>query len=235
MCNISSITTSNLSVCNDNGTPSYASDDFFTADVTVNYTLAPTTGNLDLTGDGTATVAVSSIGAASHTFTGVMMSADGGAIDLIATFSADASCTLNNTNAGTAPFPCSANVCLPTQTINTITTSNLSACNDNGTPTDASDDFFTADITVNYSGTPSTGNLDLTGDGTATAAVGSIGATSHTFTGVTMSADGGAIDLTATFSASPACTLNNTNAGTCLLYTSPSPRDQRGSRMPSSA
>ena len=26
-----------------------------------------------------------------------------------------------------------------------------------------------------------------------------------------------------------------TNNGTCLLYTSPSPRDQRGSRMPSSA
>ena len=26
-----------------------------------------------------------------------------------------------------------------------------------------------------------------------------------------------------------------TAAGTCLLYTSPSPRDQRGSRMPSSA
>ena len=25
------------------------------------------------------------------------------------------------------------------------------------------------------------------------------------------------------------------NRGTCLLYTSPSPRDQRGSRMPSSA
>ena len=25
------------------------------------------------------------------------------------------------------------------------------------------------------------------------------------------------------------------NPGTCLLYTSPSPRDQRGSRMPSSA
>ena len=26
-----------------------------------------------------------------------------------------------------------------------------------------------------------------------------------------------------------------TQPGTCLLYTSPSPRDQRGSRMPSSA
>ena len=33
-----------------------------------------------------------------------------------------------------------------------------------------------------------------------------------------------------------AVTSNNApNVGTCLLYTSPSPRDQRGSRMPSSA
>ena len=30
-------------------------------------------------------------------------------------------------------------------------------------------------------------------------------------------------------------TINNTNNQSCLLYTSPSPRDQRGSRMPSSA
>ena len=30
-------------------------------------------------------------------------------------------------------------------------------------------------------------------------------------------------------------TLNAAENGTCLLYTSPSPRDQRGSRMPSSA
>ena len=29
--------------------------------------------------------------------------------------------------------------------------------------------------------------------------------------------------------------LEGPKAGTCLLYTSPSPRDQRGSRMPSSA
>ena len=29
--------------------------------------------------------------------------------------------------------------------------------------------------------------------------------------------------------------LEHPSAGTCLLYTSPSPRDQRGSRMPSSA
>ena len=30
-------------------------------------------------------------------------------------------------------------------------------------------------------------------------------------------------------------TLDTTKSGNCLLYTSPSPRDQRGSRMPSSA
>ena len=31
------------------------------------------------------------------------------------------------------------------------------------------------------------------------------------------------------------CKKNNSKAENCLLYTSPSPRDQRGSRMPSSA
>ena len=31
------------------------------------------------------------------------------------------------------------------------------------------------------------------------------------------------------------CGRNNKNGNNCLLYTSPSPRDQRGSRMPSSA
>ena len=33
----------------------------------------------------------------------------------------------------------------------------------------------------------------------------------------------------------PVKTINVSMADTCLLYTSPSPRDQRGSRMPSSA
>ena len=35
--------------------------------------------------------------------------------------------------------------------------------------------------------------------------------------------------------AHPLMTFNKSNIYTCLLYTSPSPRDQRGSRMPSSA
>ena len=46
--------------------------------------------------------------------------------------------------------------------------------------------------------------------------------------------------VTATKVGSPATRVGlagrgSTNVGSCLLYTSPSPRDQRGSRMPSSA
>ena len=39
----------------------------------------------------------------------------------------------------------------------------------------------------------------------------------------------------ATTTEQPLLFLNYIQSGTCLLYTSPSPRDQRGSRMPSSA
>ncbi|WP_185783334.1 choice-of-anchor L domain-containing protein, partial [Croceivirga lutea] len=106
-CNISAIATSNLSTCNDNGTPTTASDDFFTADVTVSFVGAPTTGTLDLTGDGTASVSVAGL-TSPHTFTNVQFAADGGPIDLTATFSAEVGCTFNESNAGTAPSSCNA-------------------------------------------------------------------------------------------------------------------------------
>ncbi|PHR70696.1 MAG: hypothetical protein COA67_07770, partial [Lutibacter sp.] len=106
-CSIDSLTTSNLSVCNDNGTTGTGVDDFFTADVTVTFSNPPITGTLDLTGDGTASVAVGSLDTAtSHTFTGVSFSADATAIDLTADFSGG-SCLFNEPNAGTAPASCS--------------------------------------------------------------------------------------------------------------------------------
>ena len=43
------------------------------------------------------------------------------------------------------------------------------------------------------------------------------------------------IILAASASTEAAASLNIDVLGACLLYTSPSPRDQRGSRMPSSA
>ncbi|MDC8001495.1 T9SS type A sorting domain-containing protein [Aequorivita todarodis] len=104
-CDISVINTSNISPCNDNGTPSDGSDDFFTADITVTFENPPATGTLDITGDGTASVSVTGL-VSPHTFVGVQMSADGGPINLTATFSADGTCNLNVPNAGTAPGPC---------------------------------------------------------------------------------------------------------------------------------
>ncbi|WP_138433083.1 DUF7507 domain-containing protein, partial [Winogradskyella algicola] len=110
-CNISDITSSNIDPCDDNSTPGDITDDTFTADITVTFVGAPSTGTLDLSGDGSASVSV--VGLTSpHTFVDVVLPADGGAIDLTATFSDDVTCTLNNTNVFTAPFECSDDACL---------------------------------------------------------------------------------------------------------------------------
>ncbi|MEZ5304867.1 MAG: SdrD B-like domain-containing protein [Verrucomicrobiales bacterium] len=83
-------------------------------------------------------------------------------------------------------------------------------CNDNGTPGNAGDDFYLAAVTVGFASPPATGSLALTGDASASVPVGSLdSATSHTFSGVVLPADGAAKSITATFSADPACTLTN--------------------------
>ena len=209
-CSVDGIMVSNISLCNDNGTPTNPADDTFTADVMVTFTAPPTTGNLNLSGDGTASVAVGGIGMASHTFTGVTMSADGGAISLTASFSATPACTLTNNNAGTAPGPCAV---APPCAITDISTSNLSGCNDSGTPSITGDDTFTADVTVSFSNPPAGGILLLTGDGIANVSAAALSGSSHTFTGVSMAANGTPINLTAGFSAASGCTLTNNNAG----------------------
>ena len=199
ICSITQIATSNISTC------SYsAPNSTFTADVTVTFANPPATGNLVLSGDGSATVAVGSLMGTTHTFTGVSMTADGGAINLTATFSDQTPCTFTNANAGTAPAACP-----PMCSISNITTANISACS-----YAAPNSTFTADVTVTFANPPATGNLVLSGDGSATVAVGSLMGTTHTFTSVSMTADGGAINLTATFSDQTPCTFTNANAGT---------------------
>ena len=103
-CGITDITFSNQSTCNDNGTPSNTADDWFTADLTVDFVMAPGTGTLDLSGDvqsggGATSVAVGALGSAtSYTFIGVRLDADGTASQITATFSADPTCTFSITN-----------------------------------------------------------------------------------------------------------------------------------------
>uniref|UniRef100_UPI000DBE102F beta strand repeat-containing protein n=1 Tax=Winogradskyella tangerina TaxID=2023240 RepID=UPI000DBE102F len=112
-CNLLSISASNISVCNDNGTPSNINDDTFTADITVTFNLSPGSGTLDLSGDGTASV--SAVGLTSpHTFVGVVLPSNGSAISLTATFSDEAICPFEDTNVFTAPFECSDDDCTDT-------------------------------------------------------------------------------------------------------------------------
>ena len=204
-CSITNISAGNFSACNFSG-----GNSTFTADVTVTFANPPATGNLDLTGDGTASVAVGSLNSStSHTFPGVTLPADGGTINLTATFSDLTTCTFTG-NAGTAIMPC------PPCSITNLSAGNFSACTFSG-----GNSTFTADVTVTFANPPATGNLDLTGDGTASFAVGSLNSsTSHTFSGVTLPADGGTINLTATFSDLTTCTFT-ANAGTAQYSCSP--------------
>ncbi|MEP5748879.1 MAG: Ig-like domain-containing protein, partial [Nonlabens ulvanivorans] len=223
-CDITSISTSMISACNDNGTTPDASDDFFTADVTILFQATPATGSLQIAGDNTAiqSIDVTTLppGATSYTFPAVSFTADGTPISITASFIGDPSCTfsLPEPSAGLAPASCS-----PDCVISNIQTANASVCNNNGTPQDPSDDFFTTDIIVTFSNPPTTGTLNVTGDNIdpaseVTTAFG--GTTSFTFTSIRMSADGGPIDLTANFTDSN-CPLNVSNAGTAPVSCSP--------------
>ncbi len=109
-CSISAISSSNESTCNDNSTANNINDDTFTADITVTFTNKPTTGTLNLSGDATASISVTGL-TSPHTFTGVTLPANGSAISLTATFSADVSCTLTDNAVVNAPFECSDENC----------------------------------------------------------------------------------------------------------------------------
>nr|MBX2877008.1 hypothetical protein [Saprospiraceae bacterium] len=160
-CAITALTVDNISACDDVETPDLG-DDIFTADVTVTFENIPTTGTLDLAGDGVASIDVASLSGGTYTFVGVEMAADGTAISLTATFSEDTACTFANADAGTAPEACSVEPCA----ISDLAVANISACNDQATP-DLGDDTFTADVTVTFANIPTTGTLDLSGDAVA--------------------------------------------------------------------
>ena len=104
--------------------------------------------------------------------------------------------------------------------ISDVSVSNVSGCDDGGTADDSSDDTFTADITITYFDSPMSGELVVTGDALLSVDVAAIGATSYTFSGVTMAANGGIINLVASFSAQPDCKLS-VNAGQTPDYCSP--------------
>ena len=143
----------------------------------------------------------------SHNFVGVKIKANNIANALTATFSVDAACTLTTNPAGVPN--CSVPLC---DMVSLVVTPG--ACNDNNTPLNAADDYYVGNVTVNFSNKPASGNLVLSGSAlhalnavTIVAAASTNSATSHTFVGVIIKANGSVNPITATFSADAACTL----------------------------
>ncbi|MCB0704182.1 MAG: T9SS type A sorting domain-containing protein [Saprospiraceae bacterium] len=135
-------------VCDDNGTPSDPSDDTFEFTITV--TGSNTAGSYNITGDYVAnTLAYGT----SYTF-GPFNIADG---DLILTITDANNANCTTIGVVTAPATCS-DVCDLNEPIVTTT------CDDNGTPTDPSDDTFTYTIEVNGANTGAT--YSIAGDDT---------------------------------------------------------------------
>ncbi|MEM9144383.1 MAG: hypothetical protein AAGA86_15440, partial [Bacteroidota bacterium] len=111
-CIIQSINLGSPSACNDNATPGIVGDDFFTADITVSFERAPTSGNLVLGGDASESVGIDALDSgSSHTFRGVRFPANGFGIDITASFSDRNECYLTINDIITAPDSCSVPDC----------------------------------------------------------------------------------------------------------------------------
>jgi len=198
-CSITNLTIDNVSGCQDNGTAD-PFDDFFTADILVEFVDPPATGQLRvelgedaMSGGGLLSIDVGDIAdPGSHTFEAIRVKADGDTTEIPVSFSAAPSCRETITN-GPAVSNCSGS--LPCE-ITGVTIDNISVCNNNGTA-DASDDFFTARVSVSFFNPPATGDLRiepggdaLPGGGATSVPVGSLNEFGHSFNGVRFNADG---------------------------------------------
>jgi len=217
-CSISTADFLNVGTCNDNGTPSISTDDYYVADVSVTFANAPVTGSLQfepgndaISGGGALSVSTTGL-TSPYTFTGVRFKADNTPTVVEIEFSAEpTTCVL--TKVGPTVASCSAGVC----NVSDVSILNMGSCNNNGTPLNGSDDYFTADVVVNYSVKPNTGTLSLSGDnigGVTSINANSIGSSSYTFTNVRFAADSGPISISASFSDVMGCSTTNNNAGT---------------------
>jgi hypothetical protein len=155
-CEIIGFSFNNIGPCNDNGTPNDDTDDYFIVSVDVLFSNTHTNASLILLGTDIVTPAfvAAPIGTnLTHTFTIVQMSADGQITDFNGMI-IDSSppnttfCSLPGT--GPAVGECS-NGGGPACEVIGFTFDNISGCNNNGTPNDASDDFFTCDMSLIYS------------------------------------------------------------------------------------
>ena len=115
--------------------------------------------------------------------------------------------------------------------ITSLILSNFSTCNNNGTTSDPSDDFYTADLTVNFVNPPATGTLRIEPGNpnvldVVEIAVGSLVGNSHTFTGVRLRTTGAVFAVEVEFSANNACVKNIAAPAVSSCSSGPAPRPQ---------
>ncbi|MFN0036702.1 MAG: HYR domain-containing protein, partial [Saprospiraceae bacterium] len=189
-CDITSVAFANVGACNGNGTGD-PTDDFFTADVVVDFINPPATGNLQIEpgGDaiGTYSIPVANLVGNSHTFVGVQFKADGTPTVIEVEFTIPANQCVQTQTGPTVQS------CSPVCDITSVAFANVGACNDN-ISSDPTDDFFTADVVVDFVNPPATGNLQIEPGGDAigiySIPVANLMGNSHTFVGVQFKADG---------------------------------------------
>ncbi len=188
----------NPSACNDNGTPNDPSDDFFTQNVRGVFFNRPLTDSLRLVpgGDqiGSYAIHVNDIIGNQHVFNNVQFKADGTPTEIEMHFTAEPTCI----DAATGPTVNSCSAAPPCEVIG-FSFANISSCNDNGTPNNAADDYFTVDVSVLYSNSTNGDSLILTGGDlifrtTRLALVGTN--VTSTFSAVRFRADGQPVDFT---------------------------------------
>ncbi|MFN0212861.1 MAG: T9SS type A sorting domain-containing protein [Saprospiraceae bacterium] len=188
--------------CNDNGTPSDPSDDYFLKDVRAVFIFPPGDGFLQIApgGDqiGVYQVHRNNISGLQHIFQDVKFKADGTQTEVQVNWTDEPACIADVTG-NLMVQPCSNGGSCE---IIGFSFNNIGQCNDNGTPGDDTDDFFTVDIDVLFSNSHiGTNNLQLGG----TDVIGfyfiqpvPVGTNlTHTFTGVKLRADGQITDINA--------------------------------------
>lgn len=188
----------NPSACNDNGTPNDPSDDFFTQNIHASFFNRPATGSLQIVpgGDqiGVYSIPVVQIVGNSYLFTAVKLKADGTPSEVQMNFTDEPGCI--DADTGPTVQPCSSGG--PSCEIIGFSFANIGQCNDNGTPGDDTDDFFTVDVDVLYSNTNTNARLHLSGGGIInslfTPALLGVNLT-HTFPAVKVRADGQITDI----------------------------------------
>ncbi|MBK7426235.1 MAG: T9SS type A sorting domain-containing protein [Saprospiraceae bacterium] len=207
MCTITVQFSGSPGACNDNGTPNDISDDFYTHNIQASFFSRPSTGNLQIVpgGDviGTYSIAVNQIIGNSHIFTGVQFKADGSPSIVQMNFTDETTCIDEDTGPTIEPCP------PPPCTITVDFSGSPGPCNDNGTPNDISDDFYTHNIRASFFNRPFTGNLQIVpgGDaiGTYFIQANQIVGNAHTFTGVQLKADGSPSIVQMNFTDEPTC------------------------------